>query len=87
MTFALSGIGFGEISIHWVFFFAFQCCRSSFFCCHRAATSSQSSVKLDALVRDLDTTLLHDPAAKFVIFSQYPQVHPFVNDLIGIGWA
>ncbi|CAM9858108.1 unnamed protein product [Ectocarpus sp. 6 AP-2014] len=41
---------------------------------YRAATSSQSSVKLDALVRDLDTTLLHDPTAKFVIFSQYPQV-------------
>eukprot|EP00752_Nemacystus_decipiens_P012660 g11214.t1 len=41
---------------------------------YRAATSSRSSVKLDALVRDMDTTLLHDPASKFVIFSQYPQV-------------
>ncbi|CAM9932520.1 unnamed protein product, partial [Ectocarpus fasciculatus] len=47
---------------------------ASFLSQYRAATSSQSSVKLDALVRDLDTTLLHDPAAKFVIFSQYPQV-------------
>ncbi|CAM9883365.1 unnamed protein product [Pylaiella littoralis] len=41
---------------------------------YRAATSSNSSVKLDALVRDMETTLQRDPASKFVIFSQYPQV-------------
>lgn len=35
---------------------------------------SPSSVKLDAMVRDLEETLRRDPTSKFIILTQYPEV-------------
>ena len=35
---------------------------------------SPSSVKLDAMVKDLESTLRRDPTSKFVIYSRYPEV-------------